>query len=226
MASDYYISPAEARALQEKMRSQVILRDELGEVRYVAGTDCAFKEKGSITRAVVAVLSFPGLELIEYAVAERPTDFPYIPGLLSFREVPTLLEAFGKLKQLPDLLLCDGQGYAHPRRFGIACHLGVALDLPSIGVAKSRLIGSHKEPAEAAGSQTPLLDKGETIGAVLRTKDRTNPLYISCGHQVSLSSAVEKVLACCRGYRLPDTTRWADGLAGDLAYRLKPRRIR
>lgn len=225
MADHWYISTPEARALQQKLSSEIMLKDDLGNLRYVAGTDCAFKDKGQITRAVVAVLSFPELELVEYAVAERPTDFPYIPGLLSFREVPTLLEAFGKLKQAPDLLLCDGQGYAHPRRFGIACHLALATGIPSIGVAKSRLIGSHREPAEAAGSQTPLLDKGETIGTVLRTKDRTNPLYISCGHRVSLATAVEKVLACCRGYRLPDTTRWADGLAGDLDFKLRSRRI-
>ena len=221
-----YITPADARARQQEMRSQVVLEDQLGDVRRVAGTDCGFKDEGRITRAVVAVLSYPELELLEYAVAERPTDFPYIPGLLSFREVPALLEAFGKLKAAPDLLLCDGQGYAHPRRFGIACHLGVALGIPSIGVAKSRLVGRHAEPARGAGSRTPLTDAGETIGTVLRTKDGVNPLYISCGHRVSLETAVHWVLACCRGYRLPETTRWADGLAGDAAFRLKPRRIR
>ncbi len=225
MANQWYIGIPEARALQEKLSSEVVLKDDLGEVRRVAGTDCAFKDGGRLTRAVVAVLSYPGLELIEYAVAERPTDFPYIPGLLSFREVPTLLEAFGRLKQLPDLLLCDGQGYAHPRRFGIACHLGVALGLPSIGVAKSRLIGHHQEPAQSAGSQVPLIDKGETIGAVLRTKDGVNPLYISSGHRISPVTAVDWVLACCRGYRLPETTRWADGLAGDPAFKLRKRRI-
>ncbi|HEV7165395.1 MAG TPA: deoxyribonuclease V [Gammaproteobacteria bacterium] len=226
MAYDLYIGTAEARALQKKLSAEIILRDELGEVRRVAGTDCAFKDGGRLTRAVVAVLSFPGLELIEHSVAERPTDFPYIPGLLSFREVPTLLEAFAGLRQAPDLLLCDGQGYAHPRRFGIACHLGLATGIPSIGVAKSRLIGTHREPAEAAGSQMPLIDKGETIGTVLRTKDGINPLYISSGHRVSPVTAVDWVLACCRGYRLPETTRWADGLAGDPAFKLKARRIR
>ncbi len=194
-------------------------------MRYVAGTDCGFKDGGKLTRAVVAVLAYPGLELLEYAVAERPTDFPYIPGLLSFREVPTLLAAFDKLKHAPDLLLCDGQGIAHPRRFGIACHLGVSLGIPSIGVAKSRLVGSHREPAQAAGSRVPLMDRGEEIGCVLRTKDKTNPLYISVGHRVSLDTAVAYVLACCRGYRLPETTRWADGLAGDPQFRLRPRRI-
>jgi len=226
MNGQWYITPADARARQQAMRSQVVLEDRLGEVRRVAGTDCGFKDQGRITRAVVAVLSHPELEPVEYAVTERPTDFPYIPGLLSFREVPALLEAFGKLKQAPDLLLCDGQGYAHPRRFGIACHLGVALDIPSIGVAKSRLVGRHREPARAAGSRAPLMDGDETIGTVLRTKDGVNPLYISSGHRVSLDTAVHWVLACCRGYRLPETTRWADGLAGDAAFRLKPRRFR
>ena len=225
MSGNWYIGIPEARALQQKLSAEVEKADRLGPVRRVAGTDCAFKDGGKTTRAVVAVLAYPGLELLEYAEAERPTDFPYIPGLLSFREVPTLLAAFDKLKQAPDLLLCDGQGYAHPRRFGIACHLGVTLGIPSIGVAKSRLVGSHREPAQAAGSRAPLMDKGEEIGAVLRTKDKTNPLYISVGHRLSLDTAVAYVLACCCGYRLPETTRWADGLAGDPEFRLRPRRI-
>src|SRR5579859_7282477 len=143
MTRQWYIGIPEARALQQQLSAQVSREDQLGPVRYVAGTDCGFKDGGKLTRAVVAVLTYPGLELVEYAVAERPTDFPYIPGLLSFREVPTLLAAFDKLRQRPDLLLCDGQGIAHPRRFGIACHLGVTLGIPSIGVAKSRLVGSH-----------------------------------------------------------------------------------
>ncbi len=225
MSGKWYIGIPEARALQQQLSTQVLKQDLLGPVRYVAGTDCGFKDEGKTTRAVVAVLAYPGLELVEYAVAERPTDFPYIPGLLSFREVPTLLAAFDKLKQAPDLLLCDGQGYAHPRRFGIACHLGVTLGIPTIGVAKSRLVGSHREPALAAGSRVPLMDKGEEIGTVLRSKHKTNPLYISIGHRVSLDTAVDYVLACCRGYRLPETTRWADGLAGDPDFKLKPRRI-
>jgi deoxyribonuclease V len=226
MAERWYIGIPAARALQQELSAQVVSRDALGSVTRVAGTDCGFKDGGKITRAVVAVLAYPSLELLEYAEAERPTDFPYIPGLLSFREVPTLLAAFDKLKQPPDLLLCDGQGYAHPRRFGIACHLGVTLGIPSIGVAKSRLVGTHPEPDTVAGSRVPLMDKGEVIGTVLRSKPRTNPLYISVGHRVSLDTAVDYVLACCRGYRLPETTRWADGLAGDPAFRLKPRRIR
>lgn len=220
------ISIDEARALQERLRGQVIREDDLKAVRRVAGTDCAYKDGGKTVRAVVAVLSFPELALLEHAVGEAPADFPYIPGFLSFREVPALLAAFGKLATLPDLLLCDGQGYAHPRRFGIACHLGVTLGLPSIGVAKSRLIGKHQEPSPGSGSRVPLVDKGETVGTVLRTKDKVNPLYISIGHRISLDTAEDYVLRCCRGYRLPETTRWADGLAGNPAFTLKARRIR
>jgi len=226
MPSRWYINPAEARARQQALRGEVILADRLGPVRRVAGVDCAFPDGGKTTRAAVAVLAWPGLELLEKAVAERPTDFPYVPGLLSFREVPALLMALSKLKTSPDLLLCDGQGYAHPRRFGLACHLGVAADLPSIGVAKSRLIGTHRAPAKAAGSRAPLLDGDEVIGAVLRTRGGVRPLYVSCGHRVGLDTAVQWVLDCCRGYRLPETTRWADGLAGDPDFSLPRRRNR
>jgi len=226
--SRWYISVAEARALQERLRIDVVTRDGLGPVRTVAGLDCAFKEGGRLTRAAVALLSFPELDLIEYAIAERPTDFPYVPGLLSFREVPTLLMALGKLRRRPDLLLCDGQGYAHPRRFGLACHLGVASGLPSIGVAKSRLTGRHREPGRKAGSRAPLMDGDEVIGTVLRTRAGVKPLYVSIGHRVGLDTAVGYVVDCCRGYRLPETTRWADGLAADPAFRLpagRPKRI-
>lgn len=223
MTSSRAINLADARALQENLRRRVIRKDDFGPVRRVAGTDCAFKDRGKTIRAVVAVLSFPALELLEHAAAEQTVSLPYIPGFLSFREVPALLAAFGKLKARPDLLLCDGQGYAHPRRFGIACHLGVTLDLPSIGVAKSRLIGTHRAPNPAAGSRAPLIDKGETVGMVLRTKDRVNPLYVSIGHRMSLDTAVRYVLRCCRGYRLPETTRWADGLAGDPNFNLRAR---
>ena len=220
-----YISTADARAEQERLRGRVELQNRLSPIRRVAGVDCAFPDGGKTTRAAVAVLSWPDLRLLEKAVVERPTDFPYIPGLLSFREVPALLEALTRLKTRPDLLLCDGQGYAHPRRFGLACHLGVAANLPSIGVAKSRLIGTHRTPAKSAGSRAPLRDGCEIIGSVLRTKTGVRPLYISCGHRVSLETAVRWVLDCCRGYRLPETTRWADGLAGEPEFRLATRRI-
>lgn len=222
----YYITPAEARAEQERLRHRVIRRGNPKRVRFVAGVDCAFPADGLVTRGAVAVLSWPELDLVEKSVMERPTDFPYVPGLLSFREVPTLLAALARLDTRPDLLLCDGQGYAHPRRLGFASHLGLAADLPSIGVAKSRLIGTHRQPGRKAGSRTPLWDGEEVIGAVLRTRDGVAPLFVSSGNKISLDAAVDWVLGCCRGYRLPETTRWADGLAGDPEFRVKPRRKR
>ncbi|HEY1991931.1 MAG TPA: deoxyribonuclease V [Gammaproteobacteria bacterium] len=219
----YYITPAEARAEQEHLRHRLIRRGNPKRVRYVAGVDCAFPQEGLVTRGAVAVLAWPTLEYVEHAVVERPTDFPYVPGLLSFREVPTLLAALAKLKTSPDLLLCDGQGYAHPRRLGFASHLGLASGIPSIGVAKSRLIGTHRQPGRKAGAHAPLMDGAEVIGAVLRTREGVAPLFISSGHKVGLDAAVQWVLGCCRGYRLPETTRWADGLAGDPDFRVKAR---
>ena len=222
----YYITPAAARAEQEWLRHRVVRRGSPRRVRYVAGVDCAFPDDGLTTRGAVAVLAWPTLEYAEHAVVERPTDFPYVPGLLSFREVPTLLEALGRLKTRPDLLLCDGQGYAHPRRLGFASHLGLASGIPSIGVAKSRLIGTHRKPGRRAGARTPLMDGAEVIGAVLRTRDGVAPLFVSSGHKIGLDAAVRWVLGCCRGYRLPETTRWADGLAGDPGFRVKSRATR
>lgn len=222
----YYITPKQARAEQERLRHRVIRRGSPRRVRLVAGVDCAFPGAGLVTRGAVAVLSWPDLELVETSVVERPTDFPYVPGLLSFREVPTLLQALSALKHAPDLLLCDGQGYAHPRRLGFASHLGLASGIPSIGVAKSRLIGTYRQPGRRAGSRAPLMDGDEVIGTVLRTRDGVAPLFVSSGHRVSLDSAVVWVLGCCRGYRLPETTRWADGLAGDPEFRVKSRRKR
>ena len=220
----YYITPAEARAEQDRLRHRVIRSGDPRRVRYVAGADCAFPNDGLVTRGAVAVLAWPSLDYVEHAVVERPTDFPYVPGLLSFREVPALLEALARLKTRPDLLLCDGQGYAHPRRLGFASHLGLASGIPSIGVAKSRLIGTHRQPGRKAGSRAPLMDSKEVIGAVLRTRDGVAPLFVSTGHRVGLDAAVRWVLGCCRGFRLPETTRWADGLAGDPGFRLKARR--
>jgi len=202
-----------ARQVQQALRSQVICEDALGEVRYVAGVDVGFEEGGRTTRAAVAVLELPGLTLHDQAVSRSPTRFPYVPGYLSFRELPAVLQALERLESMPDLLLCDGQGLAHPRRFGLACHLGVLADIPSIGVAKSRLIGVHDEPAPEKGQWVPLLDKGETIGAVLRTRSRVSPVYVSVGHRISLPTAIDYVLRCTTRYRLPETTRWAHRLA-------------
>lgn len=209
------VNPAQARDIQQNLRAQVITQDRIGEVRHVAGVDVGFKENGRITRAAAVVLSFPQLELIEQRIAYRPTQFPYIPGYLSFREIPAVLDALQALSTWPDLILCDGQGLAHPRRFGVACHLGVLLDLPCIGVAKSRYIGTHDELARERGAWTALKDNDEVIGAVLRTRTGVNPVYVSVGHRLSLPTAIDYVMACTPRYRLPQTTRLADRLASD-----------
>jgi deoxyribonuclease V len=207
------LTPKEAMALQEELRGHVIREDRIGTVRRVAGVDVGFEQDGNVTRAAVAVLSFPGLELQDSALARETTRFPYVPGLLSFREAPAVLEAFSRLRRAPDLLLYDGQGIAHPRRCGIASHVGLLLDLPYIGVAKTRLIGEHGRAPAAKGSWTPLTDGGEVIGAVLRTRTGVKPLFVSIGHRVSLETAVHYVMACVTRYRLPETTRWAHHLA-------------
>lgn len=204
-------------ALQRDWSARLILVDRLGSVQRVAGVDVGFEGGGAVTRAAVVVLGYPGLELLETAIARRPTTFPYVPGLLSFRELPAVLEALDRLRETPDLLLCDGQGIAHPRRFGIASHLGLLVDLPSIGVAKSRLYGSHSAVPEARGAWTPLHAEGEVIGAVLRTRTGVKPLYVSPGHRVNLETAVGYVLGCCTRYRLPETTRQAHRLASGLS---------
>ncbi|MCX7593193.1 MAG: deoxyribonuclease V [Fischerella sp.] len=206
----------EAIAIQEKLQSEVITSDQFQEpVQYVAGVDMGFEVDGTISRAAAVVLSFPDLQLQQTSIARRPTSFPYIPGFLSFREIPAVLDALEKLKITPDLILCDGQGIAHPRRFGIACHLGVLVDIPTIGVAKSLLIGEHEELPETRGSWQPLRYKGETIGAVLRTRTGVKPVYVSTGHRISLTTAIDYVLRCTPKYRLPETTRIADKLASD-----------
>jgi len=158
-------------------------------------------------------MAWPGLEIVERSVTRVPTTFPYVPGLLSFRELPAVLAAFGKLAQIPDLLLCDGQGIAHPRRLGIASHLGLWLDLPAIGVGKSKLVGSYHEPGPTKGDSSPLLDDDEIIGAVLRSRDRVRPLFVSPGHRVSIATATHWALATTTRYRLPEPVRAADRLA-------------
>jgi deoxyribonuclease V len=207
------VTPSEASAIQERLRDAVIREDRLGFVQAVAGVDVGFEEQGRVTRAAVVVLAFPSLQPIDAALARRPTEFPYVPGLLSFREIPAVLDALKRLKTSPDLLLCDGQGIAHPRRLGVASHLGVLIDRPSIGVAKSRLIGTHDEVPNERGAWVPLEDQDEVIGAVLRTRVGVKPIFISIGHRVSLETAVEYVMRCTPRYRLPETTRLADRIA-------------
>jgi deoxyribonuclease V len=203
----------EAIALQDQLRHRVVSRDLLGPVHRVAGIDVGFEDAGAVARAAVAVLSFPDLELVDSAVAKEKTRFPYVPGLLSFREAPAALNALSKLGVAPDLILYDGQGYAHPRRFGIACHVGLLADIPSIGVAKSRLFGEHAFVPEEKGEWVALMDKEEIIGAALRTRTGVAPLFVSVGYRVSLETAVQSVMACVTRYRLPETSRWAHRMA-------------
>jgi len=209
----WQLTPAEAREVQEIHRSRVVLEDRLGPVRRVAGVDVGFEDDNRVARAAVAVLSFPALTLEEAVIGRAPVTFPYIPGLLSFREMPAVLDALRRLRLTPDLLLCDGQGIAHPRRFGIASHLGVLVDIPAIGVAKRLLTGRHDPAPDARGGWTPLRDKGAIIGAVLRTRVGVRPVFISPGHRITLDTALHYVMACVTRYRLPETTRWAHRLA-------------
>lgn len=212
------LTPREAIALQRNLAAQVIVENQVETVRYVAGADIATFKDSPQAYAGVVVMNFPELKIVEEKGLEQTLSFPYIPGLLSFRESPVLLKIFEKLEHPPDLILMDGQGIAHPRRFGIACHLGLLLDKPTIGCAKSRLFGRHKEPLPERGSFVHLYDDdGEVIGAVLRTKDRTNPLFISIGHQVDLPTAIHYTLACCQGYRLPEPTRQAHLFVGKIS---------
>lgn len=215
---DWDLSPKQAITLQQQLADQVIRRDELTRVQRVAGVDVGFEDANKITRAAIAVLSFPELQLLDYRIARIPTCFPYVPGLLSFREIPAIAKALAALPYRPDLLLCDGQGLAHPRRFGIACHLGVLCDIPAIGVAKTRLIGRHEAVADHRGAWQPLLVADghggqEVVGAVLRSRPRCKPIYISSGHKIALKTAIYYVMTCITRYRLPETTRWADKLA-------------
>lgn len=204
------VTPAEARAIQSRLRERVITRDRLPRLRFVAGADVALDLTRRVAIAGVILYRFPQMTEVERVSAERPLTFPYVPGLLSFREIPALLDAFAKLTTAPSAIFYDGHGYAHPRRFGIASHLGVLLDTPTIGCAKSRLIGTHREPPQRAGASVPLTDDGETIGAVLRTRPGTRPIYISIGHRISLRRAIALALAVCDGYRIPRPTRQAD----------------
>ena len=217
---DWNLSPREAIALQKRLAGCVEREDRLGEVRRIAGVDIGFEQKGAITRAAVVVLAWPprspgALDVVEQVVHREPTRMPYIPGLLSFREVPAALAAFEGLAALPDLVMVDGQGIAHPRRLGVASHLGLWLDLPTIGVAKSRLCGRHGEPGPERGDWTPLIDgpDDELIGAVLRSRVGVKPLFVSPGHRVSLPTALAWVVACLGRTRLPEPTKLADRLA-------------
>ncbi len=210
-----------AQALQEQLRTQVITSDDIGEVHTVAGVDAGYEPDpdagaGSdrvLARAAIVVLEYPSLRPLDYTIARHPTTFPYVPGFLSFREAPAVVAAIEQLRVRPDLLICDGQGIAHPRRFGIACHLGLLTGIPAIGCAKSLLVGRHTAVPDERGASVPLIHRSEQVGVALRTRPGTKPLFISIGHRVSLTTAVEYVMSCTTKYRLPETTRAADGLA-------------
>jgi deoxyribonuclease V len=203
----------DARVVQEQLRHQVILEDQFEPLQVVAGVDVGFEDAGETTRAAVVLIKFPELTPVGQAIARRPTHFPYVPGFLSFREIPAVLEALEQLDQKPQMLLCDGQGIAHPRGMGIASHLGVLTGYPTIGVAKSIVVGRHAELANERGSWQPMLYKGNVVGGALRTRSRYKPVYISPGHKVTLATALQIVMRCSPKYRLPETTRQAHNLA-------------
>jgi deoxyribonuclease V len=208
------VPPQQAIALQKELRAELVtdLPVDLSSVQLVAGVDVSVKD--GISQAAVVVTTFPGLQPVETVRARRPTPFPYIPGLLSFREGPVLEEALGRLAAEPDLFLFDGSGFAHPRRMGLACHMGLWLDRPTLGCAKTRLTGRHEAVPDEKGGWAPLLDKGEVVGAALRTRRGTNPVFISAGHRIDLASAVAATLACTPRFRLPEPIRLAHAAAG------------
>ncbi|OGN97869.1 MAG: hypothetical protein A2Z77_02320 [Chloroflexi bacterium RBG_13_51_36] len=215
----WVVSVAQARAIQLNLARRVATEREVVDPRLVAGIDISAPDAQGIARGAVVVLRYPELSIFEIGIAEGKITFPYIPGLLSFRESPLILAACEKLCSIPDLVLIDGQGIAHPRRFGLASHVGVFLDLPTIGCAKSILCGQHQPVGEEVGSHAELLDKGELIGAALRTKSGVKPMYVSVGHGIDLASALQWVIRCCRGHRLPEPTRLAHLAAGGMLRR-------
>jgi deoxyribonuclease V len=203
------VSLEDARALQLQLCATVEQKDRLGPVRHVAGLDVSYDRGNSTLFAAAVVLDAGSLEVVEVALASRSVSFPYVPGYLSFREIPPVLEAFAELQIRPDLVICDGQGRAHPRRFGLACHFGVTTDVPTIGCAKSRLIGKHRMPGQRRSRRCRLLDGDEVIGSVLRTRDGVQPVYVSIGHRLCLETAIRWILRLTPRYRLPEPIRAA-----------------
>jgi deoxyribonuclease V len=211
---DWNLTISESRDLQNHLASDVSRVGSVVEPRFIAGIDVSTRKSRGIGTAAVVVLEYPGLELVETKIIQGEIDFPYVPGLLSFRESPLILKACEQITHTPDLIMVDGQGIAHPRRLGIAAHLGLFFDIPTIGCAKSRLCGTHQMLAIEPGNFEELLDNHETIGAVLRTKYNTKPVYISIGNKIALEDAIYWVMRCCRGYRLPEPIRFAHQAAG------------
>jgi len=210
------LTPGEAIEVQQRLRNLVRLEPLARPINTIAGADISFNKFSETVYAGIVVLSLPDLRIIESAGVRSVAKFPYVPGLLSFRETPSVLEAWEKLETKPDVLMLDGQGIAHPRRFGIACHIGLLLDLPAIGCAKSILVGRYSELGLDAGSQSPLVDRGEQVGVALRTKSKVSPVYVSPGHLIDLDSAVDLVLRSTGKYRQPEPTRQAHLLVNRL----------
>lgn len=208
--SYWKLTPKEAVALQNELRGNVRLEDDFGRIEKVAGVDMSIGRGWKEGRCAIVVLSFPEMRVIEFAKLSAPVGFPYVPGLLSFRELPLFLQVYDKLREEPDLLMLDGQGCAHPRRFGLACMAGLLVNKPAIGCAKSKLIGVYDEPGNEAGSVSPLFaPEGERIGDVVRTKTGIKPIFVSPGHRVGFETATRLALKCARGYRIPEPTRQA-----------------
>ncbi|MDY7019131.1 MAG: deoxyribonuclease V [Chloroflexota bacterium] len=215
---NWQVDIAQAREIQIRLAKEVVTENEEFKPSLIAGVDISAANSQGIAQGAVVILSYPNLELIEVQTAKAKPNFPYIPGLLSFRECPLILAACEKLSNVPDLVLVDGQGVAHPRRCGLASHLGLFLDIPTIGCAKSILCGKHEPVGEGIGAHAELIDNGEIIGAALRTKTGTKPIYISIGHKINLASALHWVVECCRNYRVPEPTRLAHlGAGGKLS---------
>lgn len=206
---EWQVGTTQAREIQSSLAKKVVTKSEEINPRFIAGIDVSAPKADGIARGAVVVLNYPELTIAEVKTAEGKSALPYIPGLLSYRECPLILEVCQKLCTTPDIVLVDGQGIAHPRRLGLASHLGLFLDVPTIGCAKSILCGRHEPVKEEVGSYAELVDKEEVIGAALRTKLRVKPLYVSIGHKIDLASALNWVIKCCRGYRLPEPTRLA-----------------
>jgi deoxyribonuclease V len=210
------VTPAEGKDIQNDLRKRVVLENDFSRVDMIAGADMSIDKSANEGFAGVIVYTFPELNEVERRHAHRKIAFPYIPGLLAFREAPVLLEAFAMLENEPDIIVFDGQGIAHPRWLGIATHMGLVLDKPTIGCAKSRLVGSFEEPGNEVGNYSPLVFGGKTIGAVLRTKKNVNPIFVSQGHRIALKTCIDILLQCDDGYRVPKPTREADHFVGEI----------
>lgn len=206
------IDSREAFAIQEELAGKVVVKNGFDSISTVAGADIAILGKQKKLLCGIIVFTYPELKIIEKKWETVKEKFPYIPGLLAFREGPAIIKTYGKLENKPDILIIDGQGLAHPRKFGIACHIGVILDIPVMGIAKKRLYGEHKDISIKRGAREDLLapDTGEVVGSVLRTRDNVKPVYVSIGNRIDLDTAVNVALACNGGYRIPEPTRQAD----------------